>query len=275
MTTSALDGLGAVVTGGGHGIGAALARRLAAEGARVVVNDLDADAARQVADEVGGTAAPGDCATTEGVDALLATAHEALGRVDVFMANAGIDSFDRTADGLDASEQTWDRMLQVNVLGHVRAAQRLVPGWLESGGGRFVVTASAAGLLTMLGSAPYSVTKHAAVGFAEWLAASYGHRGVTVQAICPQGVDTRMLAEAGPLQAVLTRDSVLSPDDVAEAWVASLADDRFLVLPHPEVGDYYRARALDTDRWLRGMQRLQAQLDAALTGAAPDQQEAP
>lgn len=261
---SSLHGLGAVVTGGGHGIGAALARRLAAEGAWVVVNDLDAEAAEKVAAEVGGTAAPGDCASPDGIDALLATATEALGHVDIFMANAGIDSLEHGASGLDASEETWDRMLQVNALAHVRAAQRLVPGWLERGQGRFVVTASAAGLLTMLGSAPYSVTKHAAVAFAEWLAATYGHRGINVQAICPQGVDTRMLAEAGPLQAVLTRDSVLSPDAVAEAWMKSLVDNRFLVLPHPEVGDYYRARAHDTDRWLRGMQRLQAQLDAVL-----------
>lgn len=256
----ALSGLGAVVTGGGQGIGAALARRLAAEGARVVVNDLDADAAHAVAGEIGGTAAPGDCSTADGVDALLTTAREALGRVDVFMANAGIDSF-AGQGGIDTLDETWERMLQVNVMAHVRAARVLVPEWLETGSGRFVVTASAAGLLTMLGSAPYSVTKHASVGFAEWLSATYGHRGITVQAICPLGVDTRMLQEAGDLQSVLTHDAVLSADDVAQAWIDSLTDDRFLVLPHPEVADYYRARAGDTDRWLHGMRRIQCRLD--------------
>jgi NAD(P)-dependent dehydrogenase (short-subunit alcohol dehydrogenase family) len=115
----------------------------------------------------------------------------------------------------------------------------------------------------MVGAAPYSVTKHAAVGFAEWLSVTYGGRGVVVQAICPQGVQTRMLEQAGPLKDLLTRDAALAPDDVAQAWVDSLADDRFLVLPHPEVGDYYRARASDTDAWLAGMQRLQAKVDAA------------
>ena len=124
-----------------------------------------------------------------------------------------------------------------------------------------MVTASAAGLLTMIGAAPYSVTKHAAIGFAEWLSVTYGHRGVAVQAICPQGVQTRMLEQAGPLKDLLTRDAALSPDDVAEAWVASLADDRFLVLPHPEVGSYYAARAADPDAWLAGMRRLQDKVD--------------
>ncbi len=131
-------------------------------------------------------------------------------------------------------------------------------------GGRFVVTASAAGLLTMIGAAPYSVTKHAAVGFAEWLSVTYGERGVTVQAICPQGVQTRMLEQAGPLKDLLSRDEALTPDQVADTWVASLADDRFLVLPHPEVGGYYAARATDTDRWLAGMRRLQTKVDGFL-----------
>jgi NAD(P)-dependent dehydrogenase (short-subunit alcohol dehydrogenase family) len=154
-------------------------------------------------------------------------------------------------------------MIDVNVMAHVRAARLLVPGWLADGaGGRFVVTASAAGLLTMIGAAPYSVTKHAAVGFAEWLSVTYGARGVTVQAICPQGVQTRMLEQAGPLKDLLSRDEALTPEQVADAWVASLADDRFLVLPHPEVGGYYAARAADTDGWLAGMRRLQTKIDS-------------
>ena len=179
--------------------------------------------------------------------ALVETATEALGRIDVFMANAGID---RTQpDSLQASDEDWARMIDTNVMAHVRAARRARAraGSTDGKGGRFVVTASAAGLLTMIGAAPYSVTKHAAVGFAEWLSVTYGHRGIAVQAICPQGVQTRMLEQAGPLKDLLTRDAALTPDQVADAWVASLAEDRFLVLPHPEVGGYYAARAADPD----------------------------
>ncbi len=252
-------GKGVVVTGGGHGIGRAIVRRMADEGARVVVNDLDADAAGAVAEEVGGHAAPGDAATEAGVDALVATARERLGAIDVFFANAGID----TGRGLDTPAEDWARAIDVNVMAHVRAAQRLVPVWLESGGGRLVVTASAAGLLTMLGSAPYSVTKHAAVAFAEWLSATYGHRGVTVQVICPQGVRTRMLDNAGPLQELLSHDQALEPEQVAEVVWQALQDDRFLILPHPEVQGYYELRATQTDRWLAGMRKLQHRLDEA------------
>jgi NAD(P)-dependent dehydrogenase (short-subunit alcohol dehydrogenase family) len=267
-----LEDAGAVVTGAGHGIGKALASRLVREGARVVVNDLDAEACRATAAELGATAAPGDCSSADGVAALVAAAERALGRVDVFMANAGIDPVSASGrpDSLQASDEDWARMIDTNVLAHVRAARTLVPRWLADGHtrdgerGRFVVTASAAGLLTMIGAAPYSVTKHAAVGFAEWLSISYGHRGIAVQAICPQGVQTRMLEQAGPLKELLTRDAELTPDQVAEAWVGSLADDRFLVLPHPEVAGYYAARAADTDAWLAGMRRLQAKADEHL-----------
>ena len=252
-------GLGVVVTGAGHGIGRAIAARMAAEGARVVVNDLDAEAARAVATEIGGTAVPGDAASEDGVAHLVATARDQLGKVDVYFANAGID----IGQGLEAAEDDWARALDVNVMAHVRAARQLVPAWLETGGGRFVVTASAAGLLTMLGSPAYSVTKHAAIGFAEWLSATYGHRGVVVQAICPQGVKTRMLDQAGPLQELLSHDTALEPEQVADTVWHAMQDDRFLILPHPEVADYYRLRAHDTDRWLAGMRRLQAKLDGA------------
>jgi NAD(P)-dependent dehydrogenase (short-subunit alcohol dehydrogenase family) len=181
-----------------------------------------------------------------------------LGRVDVYFANAGTD----VGRGLDTPEAAWVTALEVNVLAHVRAARLLVPRWLGTGGGRFVVTASAAGLLTMLGSAPYSVSKHGAVAFAEWLRATYGHRGIVVQAICPQGVRTRMLDEAGPLRELLSRDRALEPEEVADVVWEALRGDRFLVLPHPEVAGYYRARAADPDGWLAGMGRLQAKLDA-------------
>lgn len=260
-----LAGAGVVVTGAGHGIGAAIVRRLAAGGARVVVNDLDERAAEEVAAELGGLAVTGDAASEAGVDALVDAATRELGRIDIYVANAGVD----VGRGLGAPEEDWATAWEVNVLAHVRAARLLVPRWLESGGGRFVVTASAAGLLTMLGSPSYSVSKHAAVAFAEWLSATYGDRGIVVQAICPQGVRTRMLQEAGPVQALLSHDAALEPEDVAEAVWRGLQDDRFLILPHPEVAAYYALRAQDTDRWLAGMRRLQAKVDVPAAGAAP------
>jgi NAD(P)-dependent dehydrogenase (short-subunit alcohol dehydrogenase family) len=246
-----------VVTGAGHGIGRAIAARLAAEGARVVVNDLDAAAAARVAREIDGYAVPGDVATEPGVAALVDAARAHLGGIDIWFGNAGSDR----GRGLDAAEEDWAAALEVNLLAHVRAARLLVPEWVERGSGRFVVTASAAGLLTMLGNPTYSVTKHAAVAFAEWLSATYRHRGVVAQAICPQGVRTRMLDDAGPLRELLSHDTALAPEDVAEAVWQALQDDRFLVLPHPEVGDYYRNRATQTDRWLAGMNKLQRRLE--------------
>lgn len=256
----ALQGKGVVVTGAGRGIGRALAVRAAAEGARVVVNDLDVGNAAAVAAEIGGTALPGDVTAPE---ALIEAATVALGRIDVFFANAGIDGAGGV-DSLQTPDEVWARIVDVNVMAHVRAARALVPRWLEDGqGGRFVVTASAAGLLTMIGSAPYSVTKHAAVGFAEWLSVTYGARGIDVHAICPQGVKTHMLEEAGPLQALLSRDSALEPEQVADAAVAAIEEGRFLVLPHPEVAGYYAVRATDTDKWLGGMRRLQQKIDEA------------
>lgn len=252
-----MQGQGIVVTGAGHGIGRALAARLAAEGARVAVNDLDAEAAGRVAEEIGGYAVPGDAASEEGVAGLVDAARAHLGSIDAWFANAGIDR----GHGLDAPEADWAASLEVNVLAHVRAARLLVPEWAERGSGRFVVTASAAGLLTMLGSPTYSVSKHAAVAFAEWLSATYRHRGVVVQVICPQGVKTRMLADAGALKDVLSHDTALEPEDVAEAMWQALQDNRFLVLPHPEVGDYYAVRATQTDRWLNGMNKLQRRVD--------------
>ena len=253
-----LHGKGVVVTGAGNGIGRAIAHRMAAAGARVVVNDLDPEAAGAVAAEIGAYAAPGDAASPDGVARLVELARAELGAVDVWFGNAGIER----GHGLDAPEEDWAAALEVNVMAHVRAARLLVPDWVERGSGRFVVTASAAGLLTMLGSPTYSVSKHGAVAFAEWLSATYRHHGVVVQAICPQGVRTRMYEEAGALKEVLAHDSVLTPEQVAEAAWEALDSDRFLVLPHPEVGAYYAARAADTDRWLGGMNRVQQHLDA-------------
>jgi NAD(P)-dependent dehydrogenase (short-subunit alcohol dehydrogenase family) len=252
-----VQGHGVVVTGAGHGIGRAIATRLAAEGARVVVNDLDGDSAKLVAEEIDGFAAPGDAASQDGVAALVRTARDHLGSIDTWFGNAGTDR----GHGLDASEEDWAVANEVNVMANVRAARLLVPDWLERGGGRFVVTASAAGLLTVLGSPTYSVSKHGAVAFAEWLSVTYRHRGVVVQAICPQGVRTRMLENTGALQELISRDAALEPEDVAEAVWQAMADNRFLILPHPEVQGYYETRAGQTERWLGGMNRLQQRFE--------------
>jgi len=253
----------AVVTGAAGGIGRAISERLSSGGFELVMADLD-PAVEQVARRLGAVAFVGDCASEAGVTALVSAAHSGLGRIDVFFANAGTD----VGRGLDTPDAQWATALEVNVMAHVRAARALVPEWLEQGGGRFVVTASAAGLLTMLGSAPYSVSKHGAVAFAEWLRATYGHRGIVVQAVCPQGVRTRMLDDAGPLKDLLSRDGALDPEEVAEDVWRALDGDAFFVLPHPAVAGYYAQRAEHPDAWLSGMQRLQAKLDAMPAGGA-------
>lgn len=253
-----LSGAGVVVTGAARGIGEAMARAFAAEGARVVVNDLDADAARSLAEEIGVHAVSGDAASEAGVSLLVRSARELLGEVDVYCANAGVG----TAGTEQAPEELWARAWDVNVMAHVRAARELLPGWLERGSGCFVATVSAAGLLTMLGSAPYAVSKHGALAFAEWLSATYRHRGIRVHAVCPQGVRTRMLNESGPAgQALLAADAI-EPGAVAAAVVDALRGDRFMILPHGEVADYYAARAADPDRWLAGMNKLQRGIEA-------------
>ena len=254
-----VDGAGLVVIGAGSGIGAALARRFAAEGARVVVNDINAEAAAAVADSCGATAIAGDAASEDGVAALISSARSELGEIDLFCANAGI----ARAGGPESHEADWDACWQVNVMAHVRAARLLTGPWLERGQGHLICTVSAAGLLSMPGSAPYSVTKHAALAFAEWLALTYAHRGLTVQAICPQGVRTPMLAGSGAAAELLLFDSAIEPEAVADATMAGIADGQFLILPHPEVAGMYAGRAAETDRWLRGMNRLQQGLEAA------------
>ncbi|MFI7010935.1 SDR family NAD(P)-dependent oxidoreductase [Streptomyces sp. NPDC050145] len=247
------QGQSVVVTGAGGGIGAALARRFAAAGARVVVNDLDAAKAAAVADEIGATAVPGDAS------AIVDDARDALGgTVDVWCANAGLSS-----GGTEAADPAvWAAAWDVNVMAHVRAAQALLPDWLERGSGRFVSTVSAAGLLTMIGAAPYSVTKHGAYAFAEWLSLTYRHRGVKVHAICPQGVRTDMLTEAGSAGDLVLAPTAIEPEDVADALFAGMAEDRFLILPHPEVAGYYAGRAAAPDRWLATMNHIQQKWEA-------------
>ncbi|MBO4256426.1 SDR family oxidoreductase [Streptomyces griseorubiginosus] len=247
----AVQGAGVVVTGAGGGIGAALARRFAAEGARVVVNDLDGDRAKAVADEIGGIAVPGDASSVVG------DARDALGGVvDVYCANAGV-AFEDGAQGLSADEKSWATAWDVNVMAHVRAAEALLPGWLERGAGRFVSTVSAAGLLTMIGAPSYSVTKHGAYAFAEWLSLTYRHRGIKVHAICPQGVRTDMLSATGSAGDLVLQPTAIEPADVADALFKGIEEDRFLILPHPEVAGYYRARATNPDQWLTNMNHIQ------------------
>jgi NAD(P)-dependent dehydrogenase (short-subunit alcohol dehydrogenase family) len=261
----------AIVTGGGGGIGAALATRLAREGAAVVVADIDPEAAETVAGQAniersGAAASIGaDVSDTAEIQRVINLAQTQFGPVDLFFANAGITG----ATGLDVSESDWDHSFDVNVRAHIRAAKLLVPGWVERGEGYFISTASAAGLLTQLGSATYSVTKHAAVGFAEWLSITYGDKGIRVSCLCPMGVNTKLLysgeQSGDPLgelatRAVTTAGDVLEPETVADAVLAAIDDERFLILPHPEVLDMYRHKASDYDRWLRGMRRYQRSL---------------
>jgi NAD(P)-dependent dehydrogenase (short-subunit alcohol dehydrogenase family) len=258
-------GAGVVVTGAGSGIGAALARRFAAEGARVVVNDIDAAAAQDVAASCGARAVPGDAASEAGVGALIAAARAELGEIDLYCANAGV----ARAGGPEAPEADWDDSWQVNVMAHVRAARLLTDAWLERGSGHLITTVSAAGLLTMVGTAPYSVTKHAALAFAEWMALTYAHRGITVQAICPMGVRTGMLDGSNEVAEQILGPAVIQPEAVADAVIEGMADGRFLILPHPEVAGYYAGRAAEPDRWLSGMNSLQQVIEAGRGPSVP------
>jgi NAD(P)-dependent dehydrogenase (short-subunit alcohol dehydrogenase family) len=266
-----VSGKVAIVTGGGGGIGGALAERLAAEGARVLVADIDAAAAERVAAAIN-TARPGTAIAARGdvsdearIRELIDRAEDALGPVGLYFANAGI----AVGRGLGATEDMWDRAIEVNLRAHIRAARLLVPVWLERGEGYFVSTASAAGLLTQIGSPVYAVTKHAAVAFAEWLSITYGDRGIRVSCLCPMGVDTPMLrggqhAEdpigAASSRAVTSAGEVLQPQRVAEVVIEAMADERFLILPHENVLEMFRQKGSDYDRWLRGMRRYQGRL---------------
>jgi NAD(P)-dependent dehydrogenase (short-subunit alcohol dehydrogenase family) len=251
-----LSGAVAIITGAGSGIGAALARRFAAEGAAgLCLADLNEDAVAAVAAELSCPAIPvrTDVADEAQVRAMVDRTVAELGPVDLMCSNAGIG----TGLGLDAPAETWAATWSVNVMAHIYAAQAVVPGMLARGRGYLLHTCSAAGLLTQPGDGPYAVTKHAAVAFAEWLAVTYGEQGIKVSALCPQGVRTPMLEgdhEAARL--VEAAGKVLSPDEVADAVVAGLAAERFLILPHPEVAEYIRRKADDPDRWLSGLRRL-------------------
>jgi NAD(P)-dependent dehydrogenase (short-subunit alcohol dehydrogenase family) len=254
-----------VVTGGASGIGRALCRRFAAEGARgVAVADLDGAAAKAVADEFGGLAVSTDVAVEADIVALVDRATAAFGPVDLFCSNAGIG----VGVGIETPDEDWDRIWKVNFMAHVYAARAVIPAMIARGEGYLLQTASAAGLLTNLGAAPYSVTKHSAVALAEWLAITYGDAGLKVSCLCPQGVDTPMLKHAldqagGAGSVVLRGGAMKQPEEVAEAVVQGLRAEEFLILPHPEVAEYFKRKANDYDRWIGGMRRLQAQITAA------------
>lgn len=263
-----------VITGGASGIGEALARAATAEGARhVVVADRDADGATRVAGDIGGTGVALDVRDGPAIAELVERVEAEQGPVDVFVSNAGFV----TAGGLEEADEILQTMWEVHVMAHVHAARAVVPSMIARGEGYLLNVASAAGLLTQLGSMGYSVTKHAAVGLAEWLAITHHHQGIRVTVACPQAVATNILRNnpTQPLDADLgdgaaSVDGVITADEVAAECIAAIREERFWALPHPEVGEYARRKADDVDRWLAGMRRLQGKLypEGALPGDA-------
>lgn len=259
-----VEGRTVLVTGAAGGIGRALALACAAAGARVFATDLSAAGTEELAAELGPGhhAEPCDVADEEAFTALLRGAPERLGPIEICFANAGVAI---GGDPIETPMADWEQALAVNVGAHIVAARELLPDWLERGEGYFVATASAAGLLTQVGSAPYSVSKHACVAFAEWLSVTYGDRGVRVSAICPMGVETAMLRTEGDgaiaegaARVVREAGTVLTPEQVAEITLAAMEEEPFLILPHPEVLTFFQRKAGDYDRWLTGMRRIQA-----------------
>jgi NAD(P)-dependent dehydrogenase (short-subunit alcohol dehydrogenase family) len=254
-----------VVTGGANGIGRALCRKFAVEGARaVVVADLDADGARAVAAEIGGLAVPADVSVEADIFNLVEKTISAFGPIDLFCSNAGIV----VDGGAEVSDPNWQRMIAVNLMAHVYAARAVLPRMLARGEGYLLQTVSAAGLLTSMGSAPYAVTKHAALAFAEWLSITYGDAGIKVSALCPQGVRTNMLPIFLETGGEYLRESALEPEQVADSVVAGLAKEQFLILPHPQVAEFFQRKANEYDRWIRGMRRLRDKDGPRIPGKA-------
>ncbi len=247
-----ISGKNIVVTGGANGIGRALCERFAKEGAsHVTVVDLDEANAAAVAESVGGKSYRVDVASRSEIEELVRSVESDSGAIDLFVSNAGIG----IAGGAEVEVDEWQRIWEINVMAHVNAANALLPSMLERGKGYLLNTCSAAGLLSQIGSAPYAVTKHAAVAFAEWLSITYGNRGVTVSVLCPQAVRTNMTAgtENGGVAGV---DGMIEPEELAEVTIAGLREEAFLILPHEIVRTYYRRKGEDIDRWLAGMRRL-------------------
>ncbi|MEP2102826.1 MAG: SDR family oxidoreductase [Parasphingorhabdus sp.] len=245
-----------VITGAASGIGAAMARRFAAEGAKhVVCADRDLAGAQAVADDVGGTAIQTDVSLKADITSLIETVEKDIGPIDLFVSNAGIIM----EGGVEVVDEGWQKIWDINVLAHIRAARILVPKMLARGGGYILSTASAAGLLAQIGSAPYSVTKHAAVSFAEWLAITHGDDGLKVSVLCPQGVATAMTADIDT--STVAKDGMLTAEAVAQITLDAIEEERFLIMPHPQVADYIKQKGSDPERWITGMQRWQAMLN--------------
>jgi NAD(P)-dependent dehydrogenase (short-subunit alcohol dehydrogenase family) len=262
-----LEGRHVIVTGAANGIGRALARRFHGEGARVVASDRDAQALAKVVDQLNearsgsAVAVVVDLGTEAGNQHLVRAAEDVFGPIDLFFANAGV----AVGTDLTTSEAEWELAFNVNVHAHRWAAKYLLPGWLARGEGYFCSTASAAGLLSQIGSAPYSLTKHSAVAFAEWMSITYGDQGIRVSCLCPQGVNTNML-NGGPITSngagnvVRAAGAVLEPEEVSDVVVGVIRAETFLILPHPEVLTYLQRKTGDYDRWLSGMRKLQARI---------------
>ncbi len=251
-----------VVTGGGSGIGKGLAERFAKEGAKhVVVADLNGEAAAVVAGEIGGSSMQVDVSREDDIIRLIDNTEQRFGPIELFCSNAGI----LIGAGLDTPDADWRKITDVNVMSHLYAARHLVPRMVKRGGGYLLNTASAAGLLTQIGSATYSVSKHASVALAEWIAITHGHQGIKVSVLCPQAVRSGMTTGArtgGQSRgaSAASVDGMLEPEFVADIVIEALAEERFLVLPHPQVAEYFKRKATDYDRWLNGMRRLQDRL---------------
>jgi NAD(P)-dependent dehydrogenase (short-subunit alcohol dehydrogenase family) len=262
----------AVVTGGGHGIGRALCRRLHRDGATVVVVDVDGSAAEKVAAEIGGVARVVDVADEAAISKLVDEIEQDIGAIDLFVSNAGVGFGDGESGaisaegGLNPVDDRWEACWRINVMAHVYAARALIPRMLERGGGHLVNVASAAGLLSQIGDAAYSATKHAAVAFAESLAIDYGDRGINVSVVCPQAVATRMIGIADDSDTMdggfggNDVDGIMRAEDVADIIVDESLDGRFLILTHPQVATYFQRKANDHDRWIVGMQRFREKL---------------
>lgn len=246
-----------IVTGGGHGIGRALCHRFAQEQPRgLIVADLDAAAAESVAQEVAGVAIAGDVCDEAHIQQLVAEAEDRWGSVDLFCSNAGAT----VKGGIETPDADWQKMWELHVLSNVYAARAALPGMLARGQGYFLQTSSAAGLLTEIGSAAYSVTKHATVSFAEWLSISYRRSGIRVSCLCPSGVQTDMLDVSDPIHQFL-QSHAMSADDVAECVLRGIDEETFLILPHPEVGEFFANKPKNYDLWLHQFSRMKEKWD--------------
>jgi NAD(P)-dependent dehydrogenase (short-subunit alcohol dehydrogenase family) len=258
----------AVVTGGGHGIGRALCRRLSRDGVRVIVADVETEAAAAVAAEIDGVAQHIDVSDETAVQALVDSTEGDIGPIDLFVSNAGVGYGDADgnaaskAGGMNPVEDRWERCWNINVMAHVYAARAMLPRMIDRGGGYLVNVASAAGLLSQIGDAAYSASKHAAVAFAESLAITHGEQGIRVSVVCPQAVATRMIGIEDDAETVdggfggNDVDGILAPAEVADCIVDGIAEERFMILPHPQVAKYFQRKASDHDRWIAGMQRF-------------------